>query len=195
MRSRPTTSQGTGLAMVKLLDTDPIAEARARVALRYQRAKPMHKGAPTLGQAAAKFARKSLPEPGAGLARLKAQWTEIVGEDLARYCAPEKLTGKKTDRILTLRVIPQAAPIVQHQGEQIRSRLKTAVGGHVAQIKIVQGALPGAPAPKPTKLHPRTLTMTELSALERAAAEIQCPRLRAATVSLGKAMVSAGQKV
>ena len=168
-----------------------LEEARARVALRYRRAKPMHRGAPTLGQAAAKCARKSLPEPGAGLARLKAQWTDLVGADLAKYCAPEKLTGKKTDRTLTLRVIPQAAPIIQHQAEQIRSRLKTAVGGHVSTLKIVQGPLPGAPAPKPAALRPRSITPTELSALERAVTEIECPRLRAATVSLGKAMVSA----
>lgn len=181
--------------MVRLLENDPIAEARARVALRYKRAKPMHMGAPTLGQAAARFARQSLPEPGVGLARLKAQWADLVGEDLARYCAPEKLSGKKTDRILTLRVIPQAAPIIQHQAEQIRSRLKTAVGGHVVQIRIVQGPLPGTPAPKPAKLRPRALTPQELSALERAVAEIECPRLRAATVSLGKAMVSARAKV
>lgn len=184
-----------GRAMVKLLENDPIAEARARVALRYKRAKPMQRGAPTLGQAAARFARQSLPEPGAGLARLKAQWADLVGEDLARYCAPEKLSGKKTDRILTLRVIPQAAPIIQHQAEQIRSRLKTAVGGHVAQIRIVQGPLPGAPAPRPARLRPRDLTQAELSALERAVAVIECPRLRAATVSLGKAMVSARAKV
>jgi len=181
--------------MVKILAHDPVAEAQARVALRYRRAKPMHRGAPTLGQHAAKYARASLPKPGAGLARLKAEWRDIVGEDLARYCAPEKLTGKKTDRTLTLRVIPQAAPIIQHQAEQIRSRLKTAVGGHVSKLKIVQGPLPGAPAPKPAALRPRALTASELSALERAVAEIECPRLRAATVSLGKAMVSAQKKV
>ncbi|MEM9740436.1 MAG: DciA family protein [Pseudomonadota bacterium] len=180
--------------MVKLLANDPIAEARARVALRYRRAKPIHRGAPTLGQAAAKFARRSLPEPGAGLARLKAQWRDVVGEDLAKYCAPEKLSGKKTERVLTLRVIPQAAPIIQHQAEQIRSRLKTAAGGHVAKLKIVQGPLPGTPASKPADVRRRTITPTELSALERAVAEIDCPRLRAATISLGKAMVSANHK-
>ncbi|MEL6663314.1 MAG: DciA family protein, partial [Pseudomonadota bacterium] len=144
---------------------------------------------------AAQYTRKNLPEPGAGIARLKAQWRELVGEDLAKYCAPEKLSGKKGERTLTLRVIPQAAPIIQHQGEQIRSRLKTAVGGHISKLKIVQGPLPGAPAPTPVNLRPRTLSASELSALERAAAEIECPRLRAATVSLGKAMVSAAPKV
>lgn len=180
--------------MARFLAEDPIAEARARVALRYQRAKPAHRGAPTLGQAASRFVRKTLPEPGAGLARLKAQWRDLVGEDLAKYCAPEKLTGKQTDRTLTLRVVPQAAPIIQHQGEQIRARLKTAAGGHVSRLKIVQGPLRETPVPKPDKLHPRPLTQGELSALERAVEEIECPRLRAATVSLGKAMVSAAKK-
>ncbi|MCI4645199.1 MAG: DciA family protein [Hyphomonadaceae bacterium] len=181
--------------MVKLVDTDPIAEARARVALRYRRARPMHKGAPTIGHAAAKFARKSLPEPGAGLARLKAQWRDIVGEDIAKYCAPEKLTGKKTERTLTLRVIPQAAPLVQHRGEEIRQRVRTAVGGVVARLKLVQGPLPGAPEPKRDRLVRRALTAEEMSALERAVAEIQSPQLREATIALGKAMISARKAV
>ncbi len=180
--------------MVKRLDSDPIAEARARVALRYSRAKPMHMGAPTVGQAAATFARKSLPEPGAGLARLKAQWREIVGEDIAKYCAPEKLTGKKTERTLTLRVIPQAAPLVQHRGEEIRQRVRTAVGGVVTGLKLVQGPLPGADAPR-ERLVRRALSVEELSALRRAVAEIESPQLREATMALGKAMLSARKAV
>lgn len=180
--------------MVKTLDTDPIAEARARVALRYRRAKPMHMGAPTVGQAAAKFARKALPEPGAGLARLKAQWRDIVGEDIAKYCAPEKLTGKKTERTLTLRVIPQAAPLVQHRGEEIRQRVRTAVGGVVSRLKLVQGPLPGA-EPKLDRVVRRPLTAEELSALQRAVAEIESPQLREATMALGKAMLSAKKAV
>lgn len=180
--------------MVKIVDTDPIAEARARVALRYRRAKPMHMGAPTVGQAAAKFARGALPEPGAGLSRLKAQWRDIVGEDIAKYCVPEKLTGKKTERTLTLRVIPQAAPLVQHRGEEIRQRVRTAVGGVVTRLKINQGPLPGAENPR-ERLVRRTLSVEELSALQRAVSEIESPQLREATMALGKAMLSARKAV
>ncbi|MEM1106637.1 MAG: DciA family protein [Pseudomonadota bacterium] len=176
--------------MVKHLKVDPIAEARARVALRYRRAKPSHPGAPTLGHHAAKFARKALPQAGPGIDRLKARWRDLVGEDMARYCAPEKLSGSKTERVLTLRVIPQAAPIIQHRGEEIRSRLTSAAGVKIERLKIVQGPLPGpAPAPK-SGLRPRAPTASELSALQRAVIEIDCPNLRAATVALGKAMVS-----
>lgn len=178
--------------MVKFSTLDPIAEARARALLRHARGKALHPGAPTVGQAAAGFVRKAAPETAPGIARLKAQWREIVGEDIARYCQPEKLSGKKGDRMLTLRVIPQAAPIIQHRGQEIRQRLSSVAGGVVTRLKIVQGPLSyTAPAFAPRRPR-RELTAAELAELEAKVADILHPGLRAATVALGKAMLSAG---
>lgn len=177
--------------MVKFTTLDPIAEAQARAILRQARGKAMHPGAPTIGQAAAGFVRKAAPAAAPGIARLKAQWRDIVGEDIAKYCQPEKLTGKKGDRCLTLRVIPQAAPLVQHRGQEIRQRLSSVAGGVVTRLKIVQGPLSStAPAFQPRRPR-RTLSAAELAELEAKVADIQNAALRAATVSLGKAMLSA----
>lgn len=175
---------------MKISSLDPVAEARARVALRYRRARPQSKGAPTLGQAAAKFARKALPEPRTAIDKLRARWREIVGENIAKYCEPEKITSSKDGKVLTVRVVPQAAPLIQHRSGEIRQRVSVAAGGDIARLKLVQGLLSGQPNLKPASA-PRALSTDELTALERDTAGIHDPRLRAAIVSLGTTMLSA----
>ncbi len=176
--------------MVNKSSLDPIAEARARVALRYKRARASRTPPPDIGRVAAKYARKTLPEPGSGLQRLKARWAEIVGESLAKYCEPEKLSASKSGRTLTLKVIPQAAPIIQHRSGEIRQRVSVAAGGDIARLKIVQGPLSGTkpPAPKPPR---RDLTPDEIAWLEDGVKPIENPALRAAIVALGKAVLTA----
>ena len=176
--------------MVTKSSLDPIAEARARVALRYKRARTVKAPPPNIGRVATRYARKALPEAGSGLARLKARWSEIVGESLAKYCEPEKISGGKTGRTLTLKVIPQAAPIIQHRSGEIRQRVSVAAGGNIARLKIVQGPLSGAKAPAP-KPPPRSLTAQELAWLEDGVKPIEDPALRAAIVALGKAVLTA----
>ncbi|MEM7638366.1 MAG: DciA family protein, partial [Pseudomonadota bacterium] len=92
--------------MVKRSSLDPLEEARARVKLRYAKAKPVHPGPGTIGKAAMRLTRKKLPTKAPTLSRLKVQWNDIVGEQLARLCRPEKLTPAKGGRRLTLTVIP-----------------------------------------------------------------------------------------
>ena len=48
--------------MVKRSSLDPLEEARARVKLRYAKAKPVHPGPKTIGTAAMRLARKKLPQ-------------------------------------------------------------------------------------------------------------------------------------
>jgi hypothetical protein len=176
--------------MVNRSSLDPIAEARARVALRYNRARSVKPPPPDIGRVAAKYARKALPEAGSGLPRLKARWAEIVGEGIAKYCQPEKLTGGKSGRTLTVRVIPQAAPIIQHRSGDIRQRVSVAAGGDIARLKIVQGPLSRS-KPETRKNPPRTLSPQELAWLEDGVKPIENPALRAAIVALGKAVLSA----
>ena len=170
---------------------DPIAEARARVALRYQRARPVAGPAPDIGHVARKLARKRLPKAGSGLARLKDGWRDIVGDGVARYCQPVKLSGGKAGRTLTLRVVPQAAPLIQHKSAEIRQRVSVAAGGDIVRLKLEQGPLgqeTSTEAPRPRR---RSLNAEELAWLEDSVKPIADPALRAAAVALGRAVLSA----
>lgn len=180
---------GKVLRMVKRSSLDPLEEARARVKLRYAKAKPVHPGPGTLGKAAMRLTRKKLPNKAPTLSRLKVQWTEIVGEQLARLCRPEKLTPAKGGRRLTLMVIPAAAGLVQHQSEIIRQRVSVAAGGDITAIKLIQGHFGASPTIKPNKTIP--LTPEQREALLQSAQHIDDEKLRAALVALGEAVLSA----
>ncbi|NQY12701.1 MAG: DUF721 domain-containing protein [Henriciella sp.] len=175
--------------MVKRSSLDPLEEARARVKLRYAKAKPVHPGPGTLGKAAMRLTRKKLPNKAPTLSRLKVQWTEIVGEQLARLCRPEKLTPAKGGRRLTLTVIPAAAGLVQHQSEIIRQRVSVAAGGDITAIKLLQGHFGPTPSAKPNKQ--TSLTPEQREALLQSAQQIDDEKLRAALVALGEAVLSA----
>lgn len=175
--------------MVKRSSLDPLEEARARVKLRYAKAKPVHPGPKTIGTAAMRLARKKLPQKAATLSRLKVNWKDIVGEQLARLCRPEKLTPAKGGRRLTLMVVPAAAGLVQHQSEIIRQRVSVAAGGDITAIKILQGHLGAAPNQKPSR--PIPLTPEQKEALIASAESIEDEKLRAAIVALGEAVLTA----
>ena len=175
---------------MKRSSLDPLEEARARVKLRYAKAKPVHPGPGTIGKAAMRLARKKMPTKAPTLSRLKVEWKEIVGEQLARLCRPEKLTPAKGGRRLTLTVIPAAAGLVQHQSEIIRQRVSVAAGGDITAIKILQGHF-GTP-PKPSARQQIPLTPEQHDALLTSAQSIDDEKLRAAIVALGEAVLSAG---
>lgn len=183
--------------MVTRSNLDLIAEARARVRLRYAKTRPVDPGPPTLGRLTKKIARKALPEKAAGISRLQMQWTEIVGEQLARLCYPEKIGRAPGGRQLTLRVVPAGAGLVQHQSEMIRQRVSVAAGGDLVKIKLVQGALPGArlgsrEARSGSRPDP-VLPPEAYQALQDKCAAIEDDKLRAAIVALGVTMLSAQQ--
>jgi len=176
--------------MVKRSSLDPLEEARARVKLRYAKAKPVHPGPGTIGKAAMRLTRKALPKKGATLSRLKVQWAEIVGEQLARLCRPEKLTPAKGGRRLTLTVIPAAAGLVQHQSEMIRQRVSVAAGGDITAIKILQGHFSASALnSKPVRAIP--LTPEQRDALVASAEGIEDEKLRDALLALGEAVLTA----
>ena len=174
---------------MKRSSLDPLEEARARVKLRYAKAKPVHPGPGTIGKAAMRLARKKMPTKAPTLSRLKVEWKEIVGEQLARLCRPEKLTPAKGGRRLTLTVIPAAAGLVQHQSEIIRQRVSVAAGGDITAIKLLQGHFGTTPTSKPAIRTP--LTDEQRAALLSAAESIDDEKLRAALVALGEAVLTA----
>ena len=168
------------------------AEAFARVRLRHSRAKPMHPGMgkADIGRAARRLVRKKVKGKGTAVSRLRDQWPEIVGPQLAKLCRPIKISGAKEGRVLRLSVVRAAASLVEHSMELIRQRASVAAGGdiykvviadHLMGVKVGQGQL---------ELPPKPLTPEELAELEQSVAGIDDPALKQAIVSLGRAVLS-----
>jgi len=122
---------------------------------------------------------------GASVARLKAEWSAIVGRDLARLTEPDALLGGrggKAGKALRLRVAGAAALEVQHSSGQVVDRVN-AYFGHkfIDEIRLVQGAIARPAAPRP-------LPAPDPEVAERIAgkvAEVKDPALRAALARLG----------
>lgn len=177
--------------MVKRSTLDPLEEARALVKLRYSRARALRAPMKTLAVTADRVGRKSGAAKLPPLKLLQARWREIAGEQLYRFSQPEKLSSSKDGRILTLRVVPQAAPLVQHQSETIRQRVSVSAGGDITGIRIVQGPISRGAETITYRRKSRDLTHAEAQTLESGASRIENTRLRAAFVALGKAVLSA----
>lgn len=120
----------------------------------------------------------------ASITRLRADWSVIVGPELARVSRPEALLPLRgrSGKALRLRVPGAAALEIQHKSGQLVERVN-AYFGHkmIDDIRLVQGALAARPAP-PAIAAPDPETVTRLA--ERAAS-VQDPALRAALTRLG----------
>ena len=85
---------------------------------------------------------------GASIARLRAEWTAIVGPDLARITRPEALlasrgarAGARAGKALRLRVPGASALEVQHKTGQLVERVNAYFGHRmIDDIRLVQGA-------------------------------------------------------
>ena len=88
--------------MVTRSSIDPIEEARARVRLRYMRGRAATPGMSKVGVAAERLTRKSGAKKLPPIQVLKRRWREIAGEQLYKFCRPERLSGGKDGRVLTL---------------------------------------------------------------------------------------------
>src|SRR5260370_6351570 len=127
---------------------------------------------------------------GAPAARLKAEWSAIVGQDFARLTQPDALLagrGGKAGKALRLRVAGAAALEVQHSSGQVVERVN-AYFGHkfIDEIRLVQGAIvrPAAPRPLPA---PDPQVAQRITAK---VAEVKDPELRAALARPGARIAS-----
>ncbi len=166
-------------------------EAFARVRLRHSRAKPAHPGMAqaSIGRAAGRLVRKKVKGKGSAVSRLRDQWEEIVGPQLAKLCRPVKITGAREGRVLKLSVVRAAAALIEHSQEQIRQRASVAAGGDIYKVVIGDHLLGVKQGQGELSLPPKPLTVEELSELERSVAGIDDPALKQAIVSLGKAVL------
>ena len=131
---------------------------------------------------------------GTSIARLRAEWSAIVGPELARVTHPDALLasrgarsvqagGHGAGKALRLRVSGAAALEIQHKSGQLVERVN-AYFGHkmIDDIRLVQGAIAGPPSGPPPIAKPDPLVVAEVAT--RAAA-VQDPELRAALARLG----------
>lgn len=137
-----------------------------------------------------RIARQVLGRRGLSEAEVVLRWPEIVGDQLARQCLPEKLSyrrGAAGAGILQIRVEPAAATVVQHLEPQILERVNTYYGYRaVARLQLRQ-----QPLPKPAiarRRMARRLTEPERAALQRVVSD-------AGDSPLGKALLALGESI
>jgi hypothetical protein len=140
------------------------------------------------GASLARVVRPIMTRHGGGvLARLKAEWTAIVGPDIAAVTWPEALARGGT---LKLRVAPPRALEVQHRAPLVIERTNLFFGRDaVTRLTLVQGPLPfGAP----TRRQPaRPLGIAEAAALDDQLSAVTNPELRDALARLGRRVIAA----
>jgi hypothetical protein len=77
---------------------------------------------------------------GHAYAELLRQWPALAGDDLARVSRPDRLrqAGRNGDSVLTLRVAPGHAVLVQHDAPRLIERINSAFGYQVVErLKIL----------------------------------------------------------
>jgi hypothetical protein len=124
---------------------------------------------------------------GSGIvARIKAEWSAIVGPELAAATWPEALARGGT---LKLRVAPAKALELQHRVPLVIERVNLFFGrAAVVRVALVQGPLP-LPATA-LRLSTRALLPAEAAALEHQLGGIESPELRGALAGLGRRVIA-----
>ena len=123
-------------------------ESETREILSRRRTRPAPRPAPPAGRALAPLIKQLDEKFGRGASALEPRWREIVGDQLARVTRPQKLTKGRAGSggTLELRVAGPAALLVQHQSEQILSRVNLFLGpGSVDKLRIAQGPVKPLP--------------------------------------------------
>jgi len=133
-------------------------------------------------------------------AHVLAHWTEIVGDGLAEFSAPEKLTfsrgtasdnrGPRGGAVLSIRVDGPVALEIRHLEPQIIERINAYYGyGAVERLKITQGPLPLKKRPRFRKIRP--LAAEERAELVQKLENIEEPGLKEALEKLGERIIGA----
>jgi hypothetical protein len=139
-----------------------------------------------------RLTRNALGARGMAGADLLAQWSAIVGPELATLATPSTLKRERGQQsgdgaTLVLRVASgAAATVLQLKGPQVVERVNRFFGYRaVARLQVVAGAPLKKAAPKATTESPSPKTLQEI---ERSLAHVQNPDLRTALARLGAAV-------
>ncbi len=150
-------------------------------------------GLATLAPEIRAITKKALGARGFAGSDILEFWEDIVGADLARGVAPQKLTFEKDNRTHGTLVVKSAggafAMLFEHQKERVMQRINAFFGyPAVSRIKIVQGALKIKSIPQKTVL--KTIPKDELQALQEKVGIIEDEELRERTFEIGKALLA-----
>lgn len=146
-----------------------------------------------------KITRRLFGRRGFTEAAVLNDWPSIVGEDLARYCLPEKITYPDKSKIqgtLRLRVANGAFAVeVVHMEPVVIERINTFFGYRaVARLHLVQAPLTQSPPPSPPAIKAQKKEHDHASPVTANAAheldDVQDPELKAALEALGRAITS-----
>jgi hypothetical protein len=150
-----------------------------------------------VGRAVTKVAAPILGRRGFGEAQMVAEWSSIVGSELARDTLPLKLSFSRSERsegTLHMRVGNGTAPIVQHLAPQIIERINGFFGYRaVARLSLHQGTVTPreTPAMPPS---PLPLSNAESAQLEAALVDVESPMLRDALERLGRSVLGTRER-
>ncbi len=120
---------------------------------------------------------------GPAFAEIAARWPEIVGDKVAKMCAPLRLTGRGRGGTLHVAVRGAGAVFVEAESARILERLNLFCGGSVARRLAITRA-PARAASGPVRR--AGLTPSETLALDAGLADVEHPRLKAALKRLGR---------
>jgi len=134
----------------------------------------------------------------ASVVRLKAEWSAVVGPELARVTRPDALLSARgarssrsgSGKVLRLKVSGAAALEVQHRSSQIVERVNAYFGHRlIDELRLVQGVIAAPPA-KPKVKRPDAAVEREIA---NKVADVKDPELRAALARLG-ARITTGRR-
>ncbi|HTV88960.1 MAG TPA: DciA family protein [Stellaceae bacterium] len=139
--------------------------------------------------AAVRVAGPIVARRGGGLlGRLQTDWRAVAGDELAAESWPAALSR---GGVLKLRVAPRVALELQHRTPLLIERINLFFGRGVAErIVLVQGPLPLAAAPPPSR--PDSPSAAEQQALDDSLVNIADPELREALRRLGRLVLGRG---
>jgi hypothetical protein len=148
---------------------------------------------PPVGARVAQLTRDIFRHRGFTQSHILSRWPEIVGAEMAEFCAPEQMNfprrageahGPQTGATLIVRVDGPIALEIRHLEPQIVERINGFYGYQaVARLKLVQGPLP--PRPKARRPAARPLAPGEQAALAQCLQPIAEPGLKSALERLG----------
>ncbi len=137
-------------------------------------------------------AGKALGKRGLAEGRLVSDWPALVGADIARHTAPERLAfapGRREDGTLHLVVDGPWAVELQHLAPQVVERINGFFGYRaVARLKMRRGVLPKAPSAPPVRRKPDA---TEMARIGRETEAVADKGLRQALADFGAALKAA----
>lgn len=167
------------------------AAKQTKTAAADRSAERMARGPLAVGAVAGRVTRPILGKRGLAEGDILGHWASVVGEVVARYAIPERVSfprGRRDGGELVIRVASGPFAIqLQHDAPRVIERINAYFGyPAIARIKLMQAPLPVRRAARGVTLPP--LSESEESALQSELVGITDPDLRASLERLGRSM-------